>query len=183
MLEEADILSVLIFGKPASGLSDSEQASLQGQAIQATAGYVASGLRRSIANKLGVDNLEFDMGQSIGQGEVSVGKYVLKDVYVTTSQHLGEEHEQEVSLEYQINRQWQVKGTTTSRGTSGVDIFWQKRFRTSSRWARELSQFPLPPGFSLPTSCQLSETGGRGEAQEEVSRWEREREGQRRTGR
>ena len=66
-LEEADILSVLIFGKPANSLDNSEQASLQTQAIQATAGYVASGLRRSIANKLGLDNLEFDMGQRSGK--------------------------------------------------------------------------------------------------------------------
>jgi autotransporter translocation and assembly factor TamB len=128
MLEEADILSVLIFGKPANGLSGSEQVSLQTQAIQATAGYVASGLRRSIANKLGLDNLEFDMGQSIGQGKVSVGKYVTKDVYVSTSQQLGEKQEREVAVEYQLDRQWQLKGTTTSRGTSGVDVFWQKRY-------------------------------------------------------
>jgi len=128
VLEEADILSVLIFGKPANGLSNNEQASLQTQAIQATAGYVASGLRRSIANKLGLDNLEFDMGQNLGQEKVSVGKYVLKDVYVSTSQQLGEKQEREVSVEYQIDRRWQVKGSTTSRGTSGVDIFWQKRY-------------------------------------------------------
>ena len=128
VLEEADILSVLIFGKPANGLSNNEQASLQTQAIQATAGYVASGLRRSIANKLGLDNLEFDMGQNIGQEKVTVGKYVLKDVYVSTSQQLGEKQEREVSVEYQIDRRWQVKGSTTSRGTSGVDIFWQKRY-------------------------------------------------------
>lgn len=128
MLEEADILSVLIFGKPAGSLSGSEQASLQTQAIQATAGYVASGLRQSIASKLGLDNLEFDMGQSIGQGRVRVGKYLIKDVYVSTSQQLGEKQEREVSVEYQIDRQWQLKGSTTSRGTSGVDVLWQKRY-------------------------------------------------------
>jgi len=127
-LEEADILSVLIFGKPASGLSSTEQVSLQTQAIQATAGYIASGLRQSIANKLGLDNLEFDMGQSIGQGRVRVGKYLIKDVYVSTSQQLGERQEREVSVEYQVDRQWQLKGTTTSRGTSGVDVLWQKRY-------------------------------------------------------
>lgn len=127
-LEEADILSVLIFGKPANGLSSSEQVSLQTQAIQATAGYVASGLRQSIANKLGLDNLEFDMGQSIGQGRVRVGKYLIKDVYVSTSQQLGEKQEREASVEYQIDRQWQLKGSTTSRGTSGVDVLWQKRY-------------------------------------------------------
>ncbi len=128
MLEEADILSVLIFGKPAGSLSGSEQVSLQTQAIQATAGYVASGLRQSIASKLGLDNLEFDMGQSIGQGRVRVGKYLIKDVYVSTSQQLGEKQEREVSVEYQIDRQWQLKGSTTSRGTSGVDVLWQKRY-------------------------------------------------------
>ena len=127
-LEEADILSVLIFGKPAGGLSSSEQVSLQTQAIQATAGYVASSLRQSIANKLGLDNLELDMGQSIGQGRVSVGKYLLKDVYVSTSQQLGDKQEREVSVEYQLDRQWQLKGSTTSRGTSGVDVLWRKRY-------------------------------------------------------
>ena len=85
MLEEAEFCLVLIFGKPANGLSNNRASFSSDPGIKATAGYVASGLRRSIANKLGLDNLEFDMGQNIGQEKVTVGKYVLKDVYVEAS--------------------------------------------------------------------------------------------------
>ena len=41
---------------------------------------------------------------------------------------------------------------------------------------------PRSWGLSLPTSCQLSETGGRGDVREEAQRWEQQLEAQRRAG-
>lgn len=126
-LEQADILSVLIFGQPVGALSDGQRASLKGEAIKATANYLAPGLRQSVAQRLGVDNLEFDVGEG-GGSKIGVGKYVTRDVFVSTSQQLDEKKQQEYSVEYEIAPSWELKSSTTSRGDSGIDIFWHKQY-------------------------------------------------------
>lgn len=127
-LEQADIFSVLVFGKPAGELNQSQQNLLQAQAIQATASFVAGGLRQSVARKLGVDSLDFAVGTGDNPGKVGVGKYVRENVYVSAAQQLGGEKQQEYSVEYQITPQWQLKGSTESGRNSGVDLFWHKRY-------------------------------------------------------
>ncbi|MGH7774291.1 MAG: translocation/assembly module TamB domain-containing protein [Candidatus Binatia bacterium] len=127
-LEQADILSVLLFGKPVGGLNEGQRTSLQAQAIKAAGDYVAPGLQRSVADRLGVDNLEFGTGEGLSGGKIGVGKYVTKDVFVSTSQEFGDKKEQEYSVEYQITPNWQLKSSTTSQGKSGIDLFWRKEY-------------------------------------------------------
>ncbi|MGH7769641.1 MAG: translocation/assembly module TamB domain-containing protein [Candidatus Binatia bacterium] len=127
-LEQADILSVLLFGKPAGELNEGQQNVLQAQAIQATASFVASGLRNSVARKLGVDSLDVMVGTAGTPGKVAVGKYVKENVYVSAAQQLGGEKQQEYSVEYHITPNWQLKGSTESGRNSGVDLFWHKRY-------------------------------------------------------
>ena len=123
-LEQADILSLLVFGKPANALDQGEKVSLQAQALQATAGYIASDLRQSIAQELGIDSLEVD----IAERRFGVGKYVTKDVFVSTSQQFGSEQKQEMAIEYQLDTNWQIRATTSAQGDSGIDLFWQKQY-------------------------------------------------------
>jgi translocation and assembly module TamB len=127
-LEQADILSVLLFGKPAATLSDGQQVALQAQALKTAANFIASDLRQSVARKVGLDVLEFDFGDQLSEGRVGIGKYVREDVFVSASQEFGEEKEQEVAIEYNITPNWQIRSSTTSDGESGIDIFWKKSY-------------------------------------------------------
>jgi translocation and assembly module TamB len=127
-LEQVDIFSLLLFGKPANALSKGEKVSLQSQAVQAVAGAVAAELRQTLSESLGLDDLELDAGNTAGQ-KVGVGKYIAPGVFVSTSQQFGgQKSGQDVSVEYQLNDHWQLKASTTSRGNNGVDILWEKRY-------------------------------------------------------
>ncbi|MCS6925668.1 MAG: translocation/assembly module TamB domain-containing protein [Candidatus Binatia bacterium] len=123
-LDQADILSLLAFGKPANALNQGERVSLQAQVLQATAGYLASDLRQTVAERLGLDRLELN----VAEGRLGIGTYVTKDVFVSTSQQLGGQQKQEVSVEYQLDTDWQLKASTTSQGDSSIDLFWRKRY-------------------------------------------------------
>jgi autotransporter translocation and assembly factor TamB len=95
------------------------------------AGSVVSDVRQSLAEQLGVENLELDVGQSLSQSKVGIGKYVAPGVFVSTSQQFGgNSHGQgrDVTIEYQLNDNWQLKASTTSRGNNGIDIFWKKKY-------------------------------------------------------
>ncbi|MGH7831527.1 MAG: translocation/assembly module TamB domain-containing protein, partial [Candidatus Binatia bacterium] len=127
-LEEADVLSVLLFGKPVGALTESQQVGLRSQAVKAAADFVASDLRQSVARRLGLDNLEFEFGEDVSQGRIAVGKYVTQDAFVSASQGVGKEKEQEYSLEYQLAPNWQLKSSTTTQGESGIDLIWRKEY-------------------------------------------------------
>ncbi|HEU4341330.1 MAG TPA: translocation/assembly module TamB domain-containing protein [Candidatus Binatia bacterium] len=127
-LEQADILSVLLFGKPISELNKGEQNNLQKQALKATADFVSSDLRQSVARKLGVDTLEFGVGENLAGGQIEAGKYVTSDVFVSTKQQFGGDGRQEYAIEYEIAPNWQIKSSTSPQGNSGIDIFWRKHY-------------------------------------------------------
>ena len=128
-LEQADILSVLLFGKPTADLNQGEKNALQSQALKTAANFISSDLRQSVASKLGVDTLEFGVGDNLSGGEVSAGKYVTQDVFVSTKQQLGgEQQQQEYAIEYDLAPNWQLRSSTSPQGKSGSDIFWRKRY-------------------------------------------------------
>jgi len=128
-LEQAEILSVLLFGKPTADLNQGEKNALQSQALKTAANFISSDLRQSVASKLGVDTLEFGVGDNLSGGEVSAGKYVTQDVFVSTKQQLGgEQQQQEYAIEYDLAPNWQLRSSTSPQGKSGSDIFWRKRY-------------------------------------------------------
>jgi translocation and assembly module TamB len=127
-LEEADVLSLLVFGRLASALTEGEKVSLQSQALKTTLGFVVPDLQRSVARQLGVDLFEFEVGETPLESRIGVGKYLTEDIFITTSRRLGEQPEQEFAIEYHIDTTWQLKSSTTSRGSSSIDLFWQKRY-------------------------------------------------------
>ncbi|HEX2930484.1 MAG TPA: translocation/assembly module TamB domain-containing protein, partial [Candidatus Binatia bacterium] len=128
-LEQADVLAVLLFGRPINSLNRNEQGALQQSALSITSGYVAGKIANSVATALGLDNLGLDIGEvDFSGGRVGFGHYVGSKTYVTASQELSGEYGQRVGLEYQIAPEWKVGTTTSSTGSNGIDVIWHKRY-------------------------------------------------------
>ena len=128
-LEQADILALLIFGRPIDSLSQKEQGSLQQSALSITSGYVASQIANSVSKSLGLDSLGVDLREvDFSGGRVGFGRYVGNKTYVSVSQQLSGEAGREVSMEYQVAPDWKIGTSTTSTGSNGIDIIWNKRY-------------------------------------------------------
>jgi translocation and assembly module TamB len=128
-LDQADVLAVLLFGAPANRLSGEQSAGLREQALGIAGGYVASELRQSVANALGVDDLQFDTGTTgLADAKVSVGKYVAKDIFVSLAHRFGAQGGEEVRVEYRFRPNWSLETNTDTLGRSGVDLFWKRRY-------------------------------------------------------
>jgi autotransporter translocation and assembly factor TamB len=128
-LEQADILALLIFGRPINSLNQNEQGSLQQSALNISTGYVAGRIANSVSTALGLDSLGVDIREvDFSGGRVGFGRYLGQKTYVSVSQQFTGERGREVSMEYQVVPDWKIGTSTTSTGSNGIDVIWHKRY-------------------------------------------------------
>jgi translocation and assembly module TamB len=128
-LDQADILSVLLFNKPISSLGQGEQASLQENAIAITSGFAAAQVGQAVSKALGLQELGVDLSDlDFSGGQVRFGQYVGRNTYVSISQEVSGKYGREVAAEYQITPEWRFSVSSSTAGPDGVDLIWQKRY-------------------------------------------------------
>ena len=130
-LEHADILAVLLFGKPASALDQGEKLDLEKQALAITSGYAATKIGESVSQALGLERLGAGLKLSnldIAGGTVGFGFSLPEGVQVSVAQDLTKKGERKVSLEYQLGPHWQIDTSSSSGGASEAHILWQKKY-------------------------------------------------------
>jgi autotransporter translocation and assembly factor TamB len=102
-LDQADILSLIIFNVPTNQLGEGQQMSLTEYAGALAGGYLVSGLTRSIAGALRLDELEIQTLSETGTGAtLSIGEQVGQRLFFRIKQGFGAEEWTEFILEYQI---------------------------------------------------------------------------------
>lgn len=121
-LEQADVLAVLLFGRPTQELGAGEGLDLQRQALSLASSYVVPELQTSVMEALGLDTLE------VGGEGVRAGRYVTRDVFIAISQQLGATPAQAVAVEYSLTRRLSLKASTTTAGQSAIDLEWRHRY-------------------------------------------------------
>ncbi len=126
-LEQADILAVLIFGKPIQDLSESEQESVGDTASSMAATYGMTTAGRTLANALGLDDAGIYI-EEISQERAEVGTYLGRSTFVSVAQQFGIETGQELTVEYEFWPGWSIVTSTSTNETSSVDLFWKIRY-------------------------------------------------------
>ena len=138
-LEEADILSLIIFNMPINELGAGQQVSLANRASELAGGYLASGLSQSIGNALNLDEFEIQAAGERGLGpSVTLGQQVSKGLFVRLRQGFGAEQATEFILEYQLTQYLRLQGTL-----SDVSSSTQRNAFTPRRARRPRSDFLL----------------------------------------
>jgi translocation and assembly module TamB len=125
-LEQADILSVLLFGKPTDQLSGGERTDLKSRASEVATGFAASQVAQQVSQALGLEEMGIELRQT-GSG-VGVGSYLGQNTYASFSQDFSQQGGQRVDLEHYLTRHLEVDTDTTSRGDRGADIIWSTSY-------------------------------------------------------
>ena len=121
--DQADILSLIVFNMPANELGEGQQISLAERAGALAGAYLVSGLTRSIAEALEIDELELQAQGEEGLGpSLSIGEQVGERLFVRVRQGFGAAEATELILEYQIADFLRLQGAVaeTSGGTQRV---------------------------------------------------------------
>jgi autotransporter translocation and assembly factor TamB len=117
-LEQADILSLIVFNQPLNQMSESQQISLAARAESMAAGAVTSQLAQSIGNALNLDQFEVNLAPETGGGpQVTLGQQVGQNLYVRVQQGVGEQTSTNLILEYDLT-QWLRLQTNVIQGAS-----------------------------------------------------------------
>ena len=128
-LEQADILAVLLFGKPTSALNKGEEIDLQQEAVALTSGYAAATLGQSVSDALGLDALGIDLsGLDFSGGQVGFGRALTRKTRISATQSIGGKQGQEVAIDYEMTPDLDLRTSANSKGSSSADIIWRKRY-------------------------------------------------------
>jgi translocation and assembly module TamB len=135
-LDEADILSLLIFNQPANELGASEQVSLGQRAAALAAGFVATKLGRSLGGALDLDLLEIEAGQTAGDGlapSITLGEQLGENLFVKVRQQFGPSSESEFALEYEFVDWLRLQTTLSDPGNESQSPF-RRGEQTGLNW-------------------------------------------------
>jgi hypothetical protein len=135
-LDQADILSLIVFNAPANELGEGQQVSLAQRAGAIATGFVASKLADSIGRALNLDVFEIQTEATPGGGQgatVTIGEQVGRNLYFRVVQGVGAENTSQFVLDYQLANFLRLETTVSQGGTatrtpmrrteqSGVDL-------------------------------------------------------------
>jgi translocation and assembly module TamB len=122
-LEQADILSLIVFNQPINSLGEGQQVSLAQRAQAMATGTLAGALSSSIENALGIDTFEINTAPESGDAaSVTIGQQVGQNLYVKVEQGLGGQNETNFILEYELTR-WLRLRTNVLQGSSTQPLF------------------------------------------------------------
>jgi translocation and assembly module TamB len=133
-LEQADILSLIVFNQPLNQLGEGDQISLLQRAQSLAGGALAGELAQSIGAALGVNTFEINLAPENGVGpQVTLGQQVGQNLYVKVQQSIGDQSQTNFIVEYELAKWLRlqtnvVQGSTTQQQLfqrmqgSGVDL-------------------------------------------------------------
>jgi hypothetical protein len=127
-MDEADVLSLIVFNQPINQLGEAERLNLVERAGTMAAGYLTTPLANSIAGALDLDLFEIRAAGGInGQPSVAVGQQFGSRLFVSFKQEFGSSYDRsELSFEYRINELLRLvstvgQGAQQSHRTQRVD--------------------------------------------------------------
>jgi autotransporter translocation and assembly factor TamB len=113
-LDEADVLSLIVFNQPINQLGEGERLNIAERAGGLAVGYLATPLANSIASALDLDIFEIRAsGGENGQPSIAVGQQFGSRLFVSFKQEFGSEDFSQLSLEYRINELLRLVSTVT----------------------------------------------------------------------
>jgi translocation and assembly module TamB len=125
-LEQADILSLIVFNQPLNEVGEGAQITLAQRAEQMAAGQLAGALTKSIGEALNLS--EFQINAAPGGGtaaQLTVGEQIGQNLYVRVQQGIGDQSQTNFILEYELT-DWLRLQTNVLEGSSTQQQLFQR---------------------------------------------------------
>lgn len=130
-MDQADIFSVLLFGRRADNLSQEENQRLEDRAMATAEQFAASQLTARLSQEIGLDLLSYEQSQEDSLGRaVTVGKYLSPNLLVKYEQALEQDRGFDIVIQYFIGNGFslQMRGGRGRDDQSGIALDWGQNF-------------------------------------------------------
>ncbi len=125
-LEQADILSLIVFNQPLNSVGEGQQISLAQRAQGMATGAVAGELAKSIGNALNLSQFEINTAPDTGgTAQLTIGQQVGQNLYVKVQQGIGAQSQTNFVLEYELTK-WLRLQTNVLQGSSTQQNLFQR---------------------------------------------------------
>jgi hypothetical protein len=118
-LDEADVLSLIVFNRPINDLGQGERVSLAERAGGLAAGFVAAPVAEALRGALDVDLLEIEAAGN-GGPTLTIGDQIGERVFVRFRRQFGAQEVNEFLLEYQLADFLRLQTSIAEGGTSRI---------------------------------------------------------------
>jgi autotransporter translocation and assembly factor TamB len=123
-LEEADILSLIVFNQPINQLGEGAQISLAQRAQGMALGAVAGQLTQSIGGALNLDTFELNLApESGGPAQLTVGEQVGQNLFLKVQQGLGDQSQTNFILEYELSKWMRFRSNVLQGSSTQTSLF------------------------------------------------------------
>ncbi len=124
-MDEADIISLLLFGKGSEELTADERNMVGDRAEQIATMVTAQALAQAVGAQLGLDLVQIE--SSGNRERLTVGKYLSSEALVRVYQEFGSGAAGGVVIEYWLLPQVQVEVSADAEGKTAIDLLWRRR--------------------------------------------------------
>ena len=140
-LDEADILSLIVFNQPVNQLGASEQVSLGRRAASLATGFVTTRLTQSVSGALDLDLVELDAGGDDVQGlapSVTLGEQIGQNLFLKVRQQFGPASASQLVLEYEFADWMRLQSTVSDERGQSQSLF-RRGERSGVNWIFDFS--------------------------------------------
>ena len=128
-MEQSDIVSYLVFGRPTDELRSQQATSAQSAALSLAGNMAAKELNSILGDTFKVDSFSIAPGENDwSSGSLAVGKYVARNIFVTYRYSFSGQSFGEVEIEYELNKNFSVAAQVGNELSSGLDLIWKLDF-------------------------------------------------------
>lgn len=127
-MDRVDILSYLLFGRPAGELSAQQSTALQERGALLFGSETTKLLKAILGHTPFAPDVVQFKGTEEGSGIVEIGKYLTPELYVTYEKGLTADENDQVRAEFEMNRHISVQSQFGREDQSGVDVFFRYDF-------------------------------------------------------
>jgi len=129
MMDQADIVSYLVFGRPNNELRSEQATDAQVAALNLAGRAAARELKSILGDTLAVDEIRIDPGEEDWRsGALTLGKYVTRNIFMTYRMGFSASDFGSVGIEYELNRNFSIEAEVGNERSSGVDVIWKTDF-------------------------------------------------------
>jgi autotransporter translocation and assembly factor TamB len=126
-MDQSEIISYVVFGKSGEDAKTGEAISAEKAALQMAGSLTASQLNQIFGDTFIVDTIYIDPGQGddLGQGTLSMGKYVTSDLFVSYRQSFDLDQLHQLEVIYELTPNLDLETMIGDDKGYGVDLFWK----------------------------------------------------------